>query len=120
MQSEEVVTVLGDVCVALEDSKRRMDVALDEARRLQREELAGASHAACLQQTSGPLIVTVLRSNLLALQEVGHRLRVVEVEALHRDGATTTEIAKLLGISRQRAGALLHANHNGRRCGEAS
>ena len=85
-----------------------MDVALAEAHRVRRELLGGASHAECVEHASGPLLGTILRSNLLALQDIGHRLRVAEVRSLHEEGSSTTDIARLLGISRQRAGILLH------------
>jgi hypothetical protein len=42
------------------------------------------------------------------LTQEGNRFRRLEAQALHAEGLTTTQLATILGVSRQRASALLH------------
>ncbi len=108
-EADEVVLALDEVCEALRQSKQLIGRALECADWLRDEHRRGRSHREALNGAN-PLIGTILRANIQALQEAGHRLRIAEVRTLHREGVTATDIAKLLGISRQRVGALMHAD----------
>jgi predicted transcriptional regulator len=51
--------------------------------------------------------VQLLTENARLLHAYGHRVRRTEARALHREGLTMDEIARLFGVSRQRVSALL-------------
>jgi transcriptional regulator with GAF, ATPase, and Fis domain len=54
-----------------------------------------------------PLIVQMLTESANVLHTYGTRVRRTEARALHREGVTMEEIARLFGVSRQRVSALL-------------
>ncbi len=54
-----------------------------------------------------PLLVQLLTVNAELLHRCGNRVRRTEAHALHREGLTMDEIARLFGVSRQRVSALL-------------
>jgi DNA-directed RNA polymerase sigma subunit (sigma70/sigma32) len=54
-----------------------------------------------------PLIVQLLTETTNLLHSYGNRVRRTEARALHREGMTMDEIAKLFGVTRQRVSALL-------------
>ena len=54
-----------------------------------------------------PLIVQLLTEITNLLHSYGNRVRRTEARALHREGMTMDEIAKLFGVTRQRVSALL-------------
>jgi hypothetical protein len=54
-----------------------------------------------------PLVVQLLTESAGILHTYGTRVRRTEARALHREGVTMEEIARLFGVSRQRVSALL-------------
>jgi len=54
-----------------------------------------------------PLLVQLLTLTTGLLHAYGNKVRRAEARALHREGMTMEEIAKLFGVSRQRVSALL-------------
>lgn len=54
-----------------------------------------------------PLIVQLLTESTNLLHSYGNRVRRTEARALHREGMTMDQIAKLFGVTRQRVSALL-------------
>lgn len=54
-----------------------------------------------------PLIVQLLTESAALLHSYGTRVRRTEALALHREGMTMEQIARLFGVSRQRISALL-------------
>jgi DNA-directed RNA polymerase sigma subunit (sigma70/sigma32) len=54
-----------------------------------------------------PLLVQLLTESTNLLHAYGNRVRRTEARALHREGMTMDEIAKLFGVTRQRVSALL-------------
>jgi DNA-directed RNA polymerase sigma subunit (sigma70/sigma32) len=54
-----------------------------------------------------PLIVQLLTESTNLLHSYGNRVRRTEARALHGEGMTMDEIAKLFGVTRQRVSALL-------------
>jgi DNA-directed RNA polymerase sigma subunit (sigma70/sigma32) len=60
-----------------------------------------------LSQEQTPLIVQLLTESTNLLHSYGNRVRRTEARALHREGMTMEEIARLFGVSRQRVSALL-------------
>jgi predicted transcriptional regulator len=53
------------------------------------------------------LIVQLLTESAETLHEHGSRVRRTEARALHREGLTMDQIARLFGVTRQRVSALL-------------
>ena len=54
-----------------------------------------------------PVIVQLLTESTNLLHSYGNRVRRTEAHALHSEGMTMDEIAKLFGVTRQRVSALL-------------
>ena len=54
-----------------------------------------------------PLLVQLLTESTNLLHSYGNRVRRTEARALHGEGMTMDEIAKLFGVTRQRVSALL-------------
>lgn len=54
-----------------------------------------------------PLIVQLITESTNLLHHYGNRVRRTEALALHREGMTMDEIARLFGVTRQRVSALL-------------
>ena len=100
------------------EALRQLDHALDEnierAERMKRriaelEEActAGRPLKEIVPEEETPLIVQLLTESADALHEHGSRVRRTEARALHREGMTMDQIARLFGVSRQRVSALL-------------
>ncbi len=97
---------------------RQLDEALDEnidrAQRMKRRIvelenacLSGRPIKEIIPEEKTPLIVQLLTESADALHEHGSRVRRTEARALHREGMTMDQIARLFGVSRQRVSALL-------------
>jgi DNA-directed RNA polymerase sigma subunit (sigma70/sigma32) len=106
---------------ALLSALRQLDQALDEnidrARRMKRriaelEEAAAAGRPIkeIVTEEDTPLLVQLLTESADALHEHGSRVRRTEARALHREGMTMDQIARLFGVTRQRVSALLREN----------
>jgi DNA-directed RNA polymerase sigma subunit (sigma70/sigma32) len=100
------------------DALRRLDRALDEnidrAHRMKRRIaeledacLSGRPIKEIVPEEETPLIVQLLTESAEALHEHGSRVRRTEARALHREGLTMDQIARLFGVTRQRVSALL-------------
>jgi hypothetical protein len=99
---------------ALEDLDRALDESLDMTHRMKqriaeirqaREQ--GLALRDIVPNEETPLIVQLLTENTNLLHSYGNRVRRTEARALHREGMTMDEIAKLFGVTRQRVSALL-------------
>jgi hypothetical protein len=98
---------LADLDQALGDSvemTRRMKERIAELRAADAE---GRSLREIVPKEKAPLIVQLLTENTNLLHAYGHRVRRTEARALHAEGMTMEEIAKLFGVTRQRVSALL-------------
>jgi hypothetical protein len=60
-----------------------------------------------------PVLVQLLSRTTNLLQSYGTRVRRTEAFALHREGMTMDEIARLFGVTRQRVSALLRERNSG-------
>lgn len=99
---------------ALDDLARALDQSVEMTRRMKRriEELQGAiSDGRPLHEVvpseKPPLLPQLLTESTNLLHAYGNRVRRTEARALHREGMTMEEIAKLFGVTRQRVSALL-------------
>lgn len=99
---------------ALDDLDRALDQSMEMAGRMKsriREIRAVRSEGRSLREIvpyeNTPLIVQLLTESTNLLHSYGNRVRRTEARALHREGMTMDEIAKLFGVTRQRVSALL-------------
>jgi hypothetical protein len=99
---------------ALDDLDRALDQSLDMTRRMKEritEIHAGLAQGRSLREIvpneETPLLVQLLTESTNLLHSYGNRTRRTEARALHQEGMTMDEIAKLFGVTRQRVSALL-------------
>ena len=98
---------LDDLDSALDRSlemTERMKARINEIRRVRGE---GRSLREIVPYEETPLIVQLLTESTNLLHSYGNRVRRTEARALHGEGMTMDEIAKLFGVTRQRVSALL-------------
>lgn len=74
---------------------------------LRDEVVAGRTLPEIIPAEASPLLVQLLTESANLLHTYGTRVRRTEARALHREGMTMDEIARLFGVSRQRVSALL-------------
>jgi plasmid maintenance system antidote protein VapI len=99
---------------ALHELDRALDQSIDMAERMQQRikdirsaRSDGRSLREIVPNEETPLIVQLLTESTNLLHSYGNRVRRTEARALHREGMTMDEIAKLFGVTRQRVSALL-------------
>jgi hypothetical protein len=107
--SDEVLDALEVVIEGLTDLAARNEAALERAVEMRQQRRSGWTYTEIVERASTPLLVQQLSNKVLALQAMGHRLRVAEARALRREGLTTRLIAEHFGVSRQRVRVLLQA-----------
>lgn len=76
-------------------------------RYLKEEIAAGRSLPEIVPAEEAPLLVQLLTESANLLHTYGTRVRRTEARAMHSEGMTMDEIARLFGVSRQRVSALL-------------
>lgn len=99
---------------ALDDLDRalsEMDVMVGRMKRriaeIQRARDEGRPLHEIVPNEKTPLLVQLLTESTNLLHSYGNRVRRTEASALHQEGMTMDEIAKLFGVTRQRVSALL-------------
>jgi hypothetical protein len=99
---------------ALRALDRALDENLDRTRRmkqriveLERACASGRALAEVVPEEQTPLIVQLLTESAETLHVFGSQVRRTEALALHREGMTMDQIARLFGVTRQRVSALL-------------
>jgi hypothetical protein len=99
---------------ALEELERALERNLEMTGRMQerighlRGELAaGRKLPEIVPAEETPLLVTLLTEAANLLHTCGTRVRRTEARAMHREGMSMEEIARLFGVSRQRVSQLL-------------
>jgi DNA-directed RNA polymerase sigma subunit (sigma70/sigma32) len=99
---------------ALRQLDRALDANIERAHRMKRrivelEEacVTGRAIKDIVPEEETPLIVQLLTESAEALHEYGSRVRRTEARALHGEGLTMEQIARLFGVTRQRVSALL-------------
>jgi DNA-directed RNA polymerase sigma subunit (sigma70/sigma32) len=99
---------------AVDDLDRALDESLEMAQRM-KQRIAdlraarsdGRPLREIVPEEQTPLLVQLLTESTNLLHSYGNRVRRTEARALHHEGMTMDEIAKLFGVSRQRISALL-------------
>jgi hypothetical protein len=99
---------------ALDDLDRALDECTEMAQRMKkrirdirRARADGLPLRDIVPNEESPLIVQLLTESTNLLHSYGNRVRRTEARALHREGMTMDEIARLFGVTRQRVSALL-------------
>jgi hypothetical protein len=99
---------------ALEELERALERTVDMAERMSnrigylREQcLTGRPLHEIVRNEDPPLVVQLLTESANVLHTYGTRVRRTEARALHQEGVTMEDIARLFGVSRQRVSALL-------------
>jgi DNA-binding transcriptional regulator GbsR (MarR family) len=106
-ETDAFMQALDDLDRALDQSRemtQQMKQRITQIRRVQAE---GRSLREIVPYEQTPLIVQLLTESTNLLHSYGNRVRRTEALALHREGMTMDEIAKLFGVTRQRVSALL-------------
>lgn len=104
---------------ALDDLDRALDDSVAMTRRVKERiveiraaRFRGDSVREIVPKEETPLIVQLLTEMTNLLHSYGNRVRRTEAHALHQEGMTMDEIAKLFGVTRQRVSALLRESHD--------
>jgi DNA-binding transcriptional regulator GbsR (MarR family) len=98
---------LADLEGALDESKEMTERMKERIREIRRVYAEGRPLPEIVANEQAPLIVQLLTQSTNLLHSYGNRVRRTEARALHREGMTMDEIAKLFGVTRQRVSALL-------------
>lgn len=109
---DEFMEALAALDGALDQSiemAHRMKRRIDDLHRAQAE---GRPLRDIVPEEKTPLIVQLITESTSLLHSYGNRVRRSEARALHREGMTMDEIAKLFGVTRQRVSALLRDSQN--------
>ncbi|MCD2187326.1 hypothetical protein [Actinomycetospora soli] len=110
---DEVDGALADLVVELGTCIESLGAARDRAAELQRLRAAGTDWTTAVRSEEPPLIVERISRALESLNSVGGRWRRREASALHGAGMSINEIARLFGVTRQRASVLVREPDNG-------
>ncbi|HEX7168504.1 MAG TPA: helix-turn-helix domain-containing protein [Acidimicrobiales bacterium] len=106
---DEVVEALRELSAGMRRNAQRIEEVLTRAERMCREREAGKPWRDIVREEDRPLIVEIIGQNLDELYASGGRLRRAQAKALHEEGLTMEQIARLFGVTRQRVSALLRA-----------
>lgn len=101
------IQALDDLEQALERSVEMTERMRERIHYLRRELQAGRRLPEVVPVEESPLLVQLLTDSANLLHTYGTRVRRTEARALHQEGMTMDEIARLFGVSRQRVSALL-------------
>lgn len=104
---EAFLDALNDLDGALDaglEMTQRMKRRIDEIRTAYAE---GRQLREIVPKEEAPLLVQLLTRSTELLHSYGNRVRRTEAKALHDEGMTMDEIARLFGVTRQRISALL-------------
>jgi DNA-directed RNA polymerase specialized sigma subunit len=92
---------------ALRRNLDRTERAIKRAEELRNARAEGRTWTDVVRAEEQPRILEIISANLEELYQAGGRLRRVEARALHDEGMSMEQIARLFGVTRQRVSALL-------------
>lgn len=104
---DEFFVQLDRLWEAVSANLERNKLVLARIEELRQRRYAGQSMTTIVEQVARPLTLDLLRENLQAIQDCGAGLRRIQVRALAAEGLSHADIARLLGVSRQRISAIL-------------
>ena len=106
-ETEAFMEALDDLERALDESMAMSERMKERIRDIRKVHGQGRPLPEIVSNEQAPLIVQLLTQSTNLLHSYGNRVRRTEARALHREGMTMDEIAKLFGVTRQRVSALL-------------
>lgn len=106
-EQEAFLQAVNDLDEALDQSLEMTQRMKDRIREIRDTLSSGRPLAEIVPRERRPLLVQLLTENASQLHHYGNRVRRSEAHALHREGMTMDEIARLFGVTRQRISALL-------------
>lgn len=104
---DDVDEALQELVVALRHNIDRLERAIGRADHLRAERATGKPWSEIVAAEDRPIILELIGQNLEELYQVGGRLRRAEARALHHEGLSMEQVARLFGVTRQRISALL-------------
>src|SRR5579859_6171642 len=105
---------LDDLDVALDETLKMVEEMKSRSAAVREAHRRGISLREIVPAEETPLLVQLLTRTTTLLHSYGNRVRRTEAKALHDEGMTMDEIARLFGVSRQRVSALLrNKGHQG-------
>lgn len=108
VSTDVFLATLEDLLAATASNIERAKVIRERIDQLRSQVSSGTSIESALANEPNPLIVELITENIVALQEVGARLRWAEASILREEGMSAADMARLFGVSRQRISALLN------------
>jgi DNA-directed RNA polymerase sigma subunit (sigma70/sigma32) len=105
--TEEFMEALGDLDRALDQVVEMAGQMKERIGQLREAIAEGRPLRELVPAEQTPLIVQLVTESTNLLHSYGNRVRRTEALALHREGMTMDEIARLFGVTRQRVSALL-------------
>jgi hypothetical protein len=106
-ETEAFMAALDDLERALDESMEMGERMKERIQHIRQVRSEGRPLSDIVPNEQAPLIVQLLTESTNLLHSYGNRVRRTEARALHREGMTMDEIAKLFGVTRQRVSALL-------------
>jgi hypothetical protein len=100
---------LDDLDAALDETETMIHAMKQRAASIRAAHAEGRPLSEIVPREQTPLLVQLLTSTTNLLHSYGNRVRRTEARALHREGMTMDEIARLFGVTRQRVSALLRS-----------
>jgi hypothetical protein len=116
-EDDAVLDALERMARTVEESTARNHAVAERIATMLRLRAEGRSYRDIVLAEDRPLIVELATQNLHALFDAGGRLRRAEARALHDQGMTMGQIARLFGVTRQRISELLRMESTGRSTG---
>ncbi|HVM10111.1 MAG TPA: helix-turn-helix domain-containing protein [Acidimicrobiales bacterium] len=107
---DHVVESLRQLSDALRRSGERIEQAIDRAERLAAQRDAGRTWGEIVREEERPTIIDLIGENLDELYVSGGLLRRTLARALHEEGLSMEQIARLFGVTRQRVSGLLRGS----------
>jgi len=106
-EADQFLEQLDQLWEAVSANLERNKLLLARIDELRQRRYAGQSMATIVDSVSRPLALDLLRANLQAIQECGAGLRRIQVRELAAEGLSHADIARRLGVSRQRISSIL-------------
>ena len=100
---------LDDLDGALDETEVMVQAMKRRAEAIREAHAEGRPLREIVPREETPLLVQLLTRTTSLLHSYGNRVRRTEARALHGEGMTMEEIARLFGVTRQRVSALLRS-----------
>jgi len=104
---DQVDNALETLDKALRRNLDRIEQSIKRAEELRNAHAEGKTWTEVARAEERPMILEMISANLDELYQAGGRLRRVMAKALHDEGMSMEQIARLFGVTRQRVSALL-------------